>query len=1026
MQQAEQQQNGTISDGAGGPASSQAVGAGSGKRTQISGGRFDFEDGGTYCGGWDEGKAHGHGVCTGPKHQGAYAGAWNYGFEVSGSYIWPSGSHYEGQWQNGRRHGLGIEQIGRQVYRGEWSKDGHKGRYGVRESTVSTARYEGTWNLGYQDGYGCETYADGGKYQGQWQEGKRHGYGIRTSAPFGLASHHKRKDVHASLSSLRSNENAANAAKNASRTEEVRGGFVLTARSDKLPVRRNSLSEKTKKGFLSGLKMRKQRSTGDLEKRGTLASGSIRSTMSTASWLSTGSELSNLTAKSMHTESNASFTMEDEQLDPSVVETYMGEWKKDKRCGFGVAERSDGLKYEGEWYNNKKHGYGVTTFKDGSFEEGKYKNNILITSQKKKHLFIARSRKFRERISASVTSAQRALKMAMQRSDIAISRTGTANTKAQSADIAADQARIDCELAVQMAREFAPDFKPSVLERFEKLRFRERHKGPAAQFSSSNAAAESYASTAVAQRPTGFQKNRDGSQPQRESEFPVPSSMYSQQLPVSPQTDLSSLVNQPQMSAINTINQMYHQQQQQQQQQNNPQMNPAYQYQPQQPPGSNYAHSNLSASGSPQISQLQKDNNMFKNAEAAHTANNMPQQQQQQINLQQQALQQQQQQQLQQQQQQQAYQQHLMQQRQQQQLLQQRQQQQQLQQQQQQKQLQQQQILQQQQQQQYQPSNLDSPMYGSNQVRRPSQIQYQQQQQQLLQQAEQMDSMNRSNKPPMMGQVGQQSSIDHFDHYKRPPSRDTSIDRYTRAASRLSGGYGSRQTSVDRGASSAGTAQANDSGLPEQRPRAGSVFRGSTPAPSAGNTPTTGNGSVPTGSGRMSRAATPSLSTNSPSGTTTTDAMFSKPNQPFEDILLRQRTLGQDIVPSPLQPKRTESLYMPVKPASPMAAAGGGGGNKKLKSVPINVTLQRKKSLPDFQELPRATEAMSREEVSALGSARREAVRRQIEMNEKLKANPLLYLVSPQVKDWFSRQQLVLLVLFANIILAILFFKMLT
>lgn len=86
-------------------------------RAQINGGRFDFEDGGTYCGGWDEGnwlklieksaykliwtqltvvnefvwigKAHGHGVCTGPKHQGAYSGAWNYGFEVSGVYIWP-------------------------------------------------------------------------------------------------------------------------------------------------------------------------------------------------------------------------------------------------------------------------------------------------------------------------------------------------------------------------------------------------------------------------------------------------------------------------------------------------------------------------------------------------------------------------------------------------------------------------------------------------------------------------------------------------------------------------------------------------------------------------------------------------------------------------------------------------------------------------------------------------------------------------------------------------------------------------
>jgi junctophilin len=55
----------------------------------VNGGRFDFDDGGTYCGGWEEGKAHGHGVCTGPKGQGEYAGSWHYGFEVSGVYTWP-------------------------------------------------------------------------------------------------------------------------------------------------------------------------------------------------------------------------------------------------------------------------------------------------------------------------------------------------------------------------------------------------------------------------------------------------------------------------------------------------------------------------------------------------------------------------------------------------------------------------------------------------------------------------------------------------------------------------------------------------------------------------------------------------------------------------------------------------------------------------------------------------------------------------------------------------------------------------
>ena len=53
----------------------------------MNGGRFDFDDGGTYCGGWEEGKAHGHGVCTGPQGKGEYAGAWHYGFEVENQSI---------------------------------------------------------------------------------------------------------------------------------------------------------------------------------------------------------------------------------------------------------------------------------------------------------------------------------------------------------------------------------------------------------------------------------------------------------------------------------------------------------------------------------------------------------------------------------------------------------------------------------------------------------------------------------------------------------------------------------------------------------------------------------------------------------------------------------------------------------------------------------------------------------------------------------------------------------------------------
>ena len=58
--------------------------------------------------------------------------------------------------------------------------------------------------------------------------------------------------MHSSLSSLRSNEYVKDPEKqNNARADEIRGGFVLSAKSDKLPARRNSVTDKSKKGFLS-------------------------------------------------------------------------------------------------------------------------------------------------------------------------------------------------------------------------------------------------------------------------------------------------------------------------------------------------------------------------------------------------------------------------------------------------------------------------------------------------------------------------------------------------------------------------------------------------------------------------------------------------------------------------------------------------------------------------------------------------------------------------------------------------------
>lgn len=69
---------------------------------------------------------------------------------------------------------------------------------------------------------------------------------------------------------------------------------------------------------------------------------------------------------------------------------------------------------------------------------------------------------------------------------------------------------------------------------------------------------------------------------------------------------------------------------------------------------------------------------------------------------------------------------------------------------------------------------------------------------------------------------------------------------------------------------------------------------------------------------------------------------------------------------------------------------------------------------------------MSREEASVLSSQRREELRRQADLAERYRANPLLYFVSPEVKAFFVRQQLTLVLMIINVSLAFMFFKLLT
>ncbi|XP_043980532.1 junctophilin-3 [Gambusia affinis] len=447
-----------------------------------TGGRFNFDDGGSYCGGWEEGKAHGYGICTGPKGQGEYCGSWAHGFELLGVYTWPSGNTYQGTWAQGKRHGLGVENKGRWVYKGEWTH-GFKGRYGVRESTGTSGKYEGTWNNGLQDGYGTETYSDGGTFQGQWVGGMRHGYGVRQSVPYGMAAV-IRSPLRTSINSLRSGSEHSNGTALLDRTGALvpgpptvpgtlttsvsmcstgssgsspavsRGGFVLTAHSEAELLKGKRKGGLFRRSILSGLKLRKSESRSSLaSQRSKQSSFRSEAGMSTVS-----SAASDINSTISLGDADAELAVADDDVDATATETYCGEWKNDKRTGFGVSRRSDGLQYEGEWLSNKRHGYGCTTFPDGTKEEGKYKQNILV-SGKRKNLIPLRASKIREKVDRAVEGAQKAADIARQKAEIALSRTAHAQGKAEAAVGAAQKAHEESRMARVTAKQFSPSFQ---------------------------------------------------------------------------------------------------------------------------------------------------------------------------------------------------------------------------------------------------------------------------------------------------------------------------------------------------------------------------------------------------------------------------------------------------------------------------------------------------------------------------------------------------------------------------------------
>ncbi|VEL22603.1 unnamed protein product [Protopolystoma xenopodis] len=261
------------------------------------------------------------------------------------------------------------------------------------------------------------------------------------------------------------------------RLEEVRSGFVLRSSScpSSHPVGSPSLAASSgyRSGFSSGSgsetggvsllgkkfsfrkhlfrRLRKQKSTGDLSTCHSLAGISTATSggvsggagagvgaggSSLAGLFSSRAGRSGGSLRSVHSGSTtnsvfgvkvtghaggqvgeAGHLFHDEPLGPNVVETYSGQWNEDRRSGYGIAERSDGLRYEGEWFSNKKDGYGVTFLRDGSREEGRYKENLLVQAlNKRSKLFMLRHSRLRDLVEEAQKKAQEAAREAQEKS----------------------------------------------------------------------------------------------------------------------------------------------------------------------------------------------------------------------------------------------------------------------------------------------------------------------------------------------------------------------------------------------------------------------------------------------------------------------------------------------------------------------------------------------------------------------------------------------------------------------------------
>lgn len=141
--------------------------------------RYEWPNGRSYQGGWQDGLPHGPGSETLPNGD-HYHGMWLKGTRHGhGELTRADGSHYLGDFEAGVRHGVGVERSEAGFYEGNWLRDLPNGKGAYHSS--DGARYDGEWFNGKRQGVGAYTDPEHNHYDGDWFDDNPHGFGTMTS-----------------------------------------------------------------------------------------------------------------------------------------------------------------------------------------------------------------------------------------------------------------------------------------------------------------------------------------------------------------------------------------------------------------------------------------------------------------------------------------------------------------------------------------------------------------------------------------------------------------------------------------------------------------------------------------------------------------------------------------------------------------------------------------------------------------------------------------------------------------------------